>query len=279
MPAVHLRLLASEFQVCSNCPDFLSRFATYVPQARQDFALSRCDTLSVTWTGDEYRIEGGGAQPDFEFDPASTVDAVWRRVFLQAAGLLSDHLFILGGICGVAEGKGFLVIGPPRSGRTTLAVALALRGYEVSGDDLVLLLDGKAVAWPRRFLLPEVSVALLPALANQEAFRSIAAMPRVNVVVPTDPAELGHAWHIRPVEPATVVCLEASFGARSRLRVAQKREAIGRIMPLCAAPTGGRPDWLHDLCRTVDSASTYVLELGDIGMACDALDRAFRSVR
>lgn len=272
----HLRLLACEFQVRTNSLEFLTRFATFVPRAEQAFPVSCSEVVTVTWTDDEYRIAGGDAEDDFELDTGSAVEAVSRRLYRRAANLVPDHIFLIGCLCASVAGQNCLIVGSRRSGKTTLAVALTLRDHDVTGDDLVLLRGGATVAWPRRFLLPEESVLRLPRLLDmQKRFRRIAALPRVDIVVPTDPADFGRPWRIRSEPTETIIYLKPKFGTRSSLRTASKQEMVGLVVPHCAPPISGRKDWLLDVCRTIDGAATYVLELGDVAGACDALEEVF----
>lgn len=268
----HVRLLACTFEIRTNSLEFLTRFATFVPRAEQAFPVLCSDVVTVTWADDEYRIVGGDAEDDFELDAGWAVEAVCRRLYRRAANLLPEHVFLIGCICVAVEGLNCLIIGSRRSGKSTLAVALTLRGCDVTGDDLVLLRDGETVAWPRRFLLPEESVPRLPQLSGvQKRFSTIAALPRVAVTASTDPADLGRPWRIRSQPTKAIIYLKPKFDTHSSLRSGSMQEMLGLVIPHCAPPISGRKDWLLDVCRTIDGAATYVLELGDVAGGCDAL--------
>jgi len=76
----------------------------------------------------------------------------------------------------VAEGKALLLLGSPGSGKTTLATALARRGFKVAADDVVLLDGtGRVTGLPLPFTVKETAWTMLspewPGLAEQPAYR------------------------------------------------------------------------------------------------------------
>lgn len=228
-------------------------------------------TVTVTWTGEEYCFVGDGIAADFELSVPTLVDELFRRLFDRALAALSGHIRI-GAACGSTAGKSFLIAGPKGAGKTVMALQLLLDGFDITGDALALLRSGEAVAYPRKFVLGEESVALVPALAKSERFASIARNPRAQRIILLDPGEFGKPWRISPARVAAIFYLEPNFGAaRSILTPCPKVEMVRRLMPQCAPPASGRRDWLGDLCATVNQADSWVVALGDLPSASEAM--------
>ena len=168
-------------------------------------------------------------------------------------------------------GGAFLIIGPERGGKTTLALGLMLEGLDITGDGLVLLRDGKAHAFPRKFHAREESLGLLPKLRLIDRFAGSVSNPQEGRIVALDPLEFGKPWRIAPATVSTMLYIEPNFGGRSAMRPSSKVEMVRRVLPHCAPPISGRRAWLGDLSATVDRADTFVMELGEFDSAVVAI--------
>jgi hypothetical protein len=258
----NFRLLAAEFAIRTNSAALLDRLRTRMPQAEQDVPVTLREVLDVTWTGTQFRIAGGGEE-DFELSLSSMRDRLTARMQRRAIEALPDHIAIRAA-CGAHAGRSFLLVGPKGSGKTTLALRLLLDGFAMSGDALVLLRDGAAVAVPRKFMLGEAGVAPIAKLAAMPQYRAAAQRPRAGRVVPLDPPSFGMPWRIAPAPVSAIFFLDANHGSRSIVRGCAKADLARRVMPLCAAPVTGRRVWVADLIATIDRAATYVVDFGDL---------------
>ncbi len=275
----YVRLLACEFEVRTNSREVMALLSFVTQRAEQAVPVVERGTVTVTWTGDEFRFEGDGFAADFELSSTSVVDALYHYMHGRAVAALPDHIRI-GAACGTRWGRSFLIAGPPSAGKTVLALHLLLDGFAITGDALVLLRGGEAVPLPRKFQLSEESIALLPELANIERFARTARNPQAQRIIGLDPQSFGKRWRISPAPVAAIFYLEPNFGAaRSTLLPCAKVDMVRCLIPQCAPPVSGRRDWLSDLCATVDRADTYVIALGDLASAAAAIAKALARLR
>jgi hypothetical protein len=264
----HVRLLSCEFEIRTNSRELIDMFSAVTQRAEQDVPVVERCTVTVDWTGDEFRIDIGGMEDDFELSVTSALETLYRRLHSRAIAALPDHIRIYAAT-GMHTGSAFLIIGPERAGKTTLALSLMLEGVDITGDALVLLRDGQALAFPRKFHAHEDSLGRLAKLPL-DRFAGAISNPQEGRIVALDPLEFGKPWRIMPAAVSAVFYIEPNFDGRSTLRRSGKVEMIHRVLPHCAPPMSSRRDWLGDLCATVDRAETFLIELGDLQSALTA---------
>jgi hypothetical protein len=265
----HVRLLSCAFDIRTNSHDLFNRLSSVTQRAEQDVPVRQCCTVTVTWTGEEFRIRGDGIEDDFEFTATLAVETLYQRLHGRAIAALPDHIRI-NAASGLHAGGSFLITGPPRAGKTTLAISLMLAGVDITGDAVALLRDGEAIAFPRKFLAREASIGQVPALRGSDRFAASIGNPQEHRVVALDPLEFDKPWRITPAPVSAIFCIEPNHGARSTVLRSGKVEMMQRLLPYCASPLSGRRDWLGDLCATVDRAETFVIALGDLDSAVAA---------
>lgn len=265
----HIRLLSCEFEIRTNSPELVDRLSYITQRAEQDVTVEQRCTITVTWTGDEFRVHGDGMDDDFEFSVTSALETLYQRLYGQAIATLPDHIRI-NAASGMQGARSFLIMGPERAGKTALALSLMLEGIDITGDGLVLLRDGEALPVPRKFHLREDSIGRVPGLRVIDRFAGCINNPQEGRVVALDPLEFGKPWRIAPALVSTMLYIEPYDGARTTLLRCGKVEMIRRVLPHCAPPISGRRDWLGDLCATIDRAETFVIKLGDLDSAVAA---------
>jgi hypothetical protein len=265
----HIRLLALEFEIETNSQDLFNRLAAVTQRAEQEVPVAQRGVVTVTWTGEEFRVRGDGIEDDFEFTATLAVETLYQRLHGRAIAALPDHIRI-NAASGMHAGGSFLIAGPPRAGKTTLAIGLMLARVDITGDALALLRHREALAFPRKFLAREDSLGQVPALRSIDRFAAGIGNPQEHRVVALDPLEFGKPWRIAPAPVSAIFWIEPNDGARSTVLRTGKIEMMQRLLPYCAAPVSGRRDWLGDLCATVDRAETFVIELGDLDSAVAA---------
>jgi hypothetical protein len=264
----HVRLLSCEFEIRTNSRELIDLFSSVTQRADQNVPVVERYTVTVDWTGDEFRIDIGGVEDDFELSVTSAVETLYHCLHSRAIAALPDHIRIYAAT-GMHTGSAFLIIGPERAGKTTLALSLMLEGVDITGDALALLHDGEALAFPRKFHAREDSLGRLPKLPLDRFAGSI-SNPQEGRIRALDPLEFGKPWRIAPTAVSALFYIEPNFGGRSTLRRSGKVEMIRRVLPHCAPPISGRQSWLGDLCATVNRAETFVVELGDLASAVAA---------
>lgn len=256
------QLLATEFTIDTDSDDVRRRIREAAPSPRQEIGILHCHTLAARQVDGEFRIAGGSGGDDFELTAFYAAENLLRRMHRDALAALPDHVR-LRAVIGRGAGGSFLIAGPRNSGKTTLALRLLFEGCDVSGDDLVLVADGRAMAFPWRFRVNEPSVALLPQLrALPTVVARKGALAR-DWWFPADPTDFGRDWDISPATVGAVFYLEANHGARSRVIETGKLDMARRLLAQATAPPSGRRQWIGDIARMLDGARTCLVELGD----------------
>lgn len=268
----HIRLLCCEFEIRTNSRELIDRLSLITQRAEQDVPVVERRTATIDWTGEEFSINIDGVDPDFEMSVTSALETLYQHLHSRAIAALPDHIPIKAA-SGMHAGRAFLIIGPERAGKTTLALGLMLEGVDITGDELVLLHDGKAHAFPRKFHAREESLGRLPKLRLIAKFAGSVTNPQAGRIVALDPLEFGKPWRIAPASVSTILYIEPNFGGRSALRRSGKVEMVRRVLPHCASPVSGRRAWLGDLSATVDGADTFVMELGELDSAVVAIKK------
>jgi hypothetical protein len=267
-----LRFLACEFEIRSNSADFMARLDYIAQRAQQIFPLEEHCTIDVMWTGEEYRISDASGEADLELSAPFALEVLYDRMHRRALGRLPDHIRIHAA-SGLLPNGVFLIVGPKRAGKTTLALRLIAEAYDMTGDELVLLRDGQAVAFPRKFYVREGSLDLLP---NVNALRTSApfvANPVEGRLIAVDPTRFGRPWRISAAPIAAILFIEPNHGARTTIVPCGKVDMVRRVVAECSPPASGRPGWMADLCRAVDRAETVTIRLGELDSAVVAIAR------
>lgn len=271
-----LRLLACAFEIRSNSADFMARLAYIAQRAEQDFPLARHCRMDVMWTGAEFRISGDDSGPaELELSASVALEVLYERMHRHALDRLSGHIRIHAA-SGLARQGAFLLVGSKRAGKTTLALRLMADAYDITGDELVLLHDGQAVAFPRKFYVRQGSLGLLPQVDALKAGLPFVVHPKEGRLVATDPTQFGRPWQIRPAPVAAIFFIEPNHGATSTILPCRKVEMVRRVIAESTPPASGRPDWIADLCRTVDRAETVTVRLGELDSAVLAIGKILR---
>ncbi len=148
-----IQLVACGFLVSTDDASFVERLDRLMPSAVQDHPVTRRHSFHALGGGDRWRVSEDGCAPEIFPDVDQAVDFVNRRLHELALDALADYTKVHAG-CGTWHGRRFLVVGDRGAGKTTLMTRLLFEGCGVEGDEMVLLRDGEAVAYPRRFGIP-----------------------------------------------------------------------------------------------------------------------------
>lgn len=266
----HLDILATEFTIRTNDSDLFERLPYLAHAAEQEFPLTARAVVDVVRTGAAYRIDGAGFASEHEASLAGAVERLSARLHEAALAALPGHVRIHAASV-MHAGRLVLLVGPKRAGKTTLAVHLLLEGFDVVGDELVLLEHGVAVPYPRPFYVRQSAMSLLPRLGETCRVAPFTVSASEGRMVALAPSALGRPWRIAPVTVAACLYLEPDHSGASTIVAGAKVDMIRRVLPQCAPPGGGRRDWIADVCRTVNGAATATLKLGDLATATIAL--------
>ena len=267
------QVLACEFQIEVDSSDFADRLRYVVQHASQDHAISERVRYRVAAESDRLLVHEDDAVVAVEPTSELALEALFKRIQQRSFAALPDDIRIHAA-SGIHEGRMFLLVGNPHAGKTTLALHLLMAGIRIVGDELVMLRNGMAAAYPRKFYPRESSFDLVPVL------RPLApALPRVYDAdgtkrVAVDPAALGRPWHIARLPVGAIFYLEPDFGRPTSVRRISKVEMVRMVMEQCAPPVSRRADWIGDLCTTINGATAHLLSVGTMETALAAVTEA-----
>lgn len=246
------------------------RIRDVAPFPRQSAAILHRRTLGARSVDGEFRIDAAQDGEDFELTASYAAENLLRRMHREALAALPDPVRLRAAIARHA-GRTFLIVGPQRSGKTTLALALLFDGFDVSGDELVLLHDGQATAFPWRFRVNETSIALLPLLRTVPAVVARNGASARDWWFAVDPTDFGFSWEVAPAPVWAVFYLEPNHGGHSRVIETGKLDMARRLLAQATPPPSNRRGWIGEITGMVDEARTYVVQLGDPAAAAIAM--------
>ena len=166
-----------------------------------------------------------------------------------------------------ASGAGALIIGPSSSGKTTLTLKLAARGWRYLSDDMVLLHEtraGLAVAGLRRLFsvaaaslagsqLPQLDAALGAPVASDPSKRRLVP----EIVFPAGRAE---SCRTRALFFTQVVDADETSVVDMPARTAMQQ--LIRLCPWATYDARTAPDYLRVLARLANECRAYELRAG-----------------
>jgi hypothetical protein len=182
----------------------------------------------------------------------------------QAAPLVHGAALVL-------DSERFILIGPKGSGKTTLTLHLLSRGFDVEGDEHVVLRENDVVARPRAMRIKPGSLGLVPSFAEAILASPFMGEERGGPAYAFDPSLCGRPWHIRAGPAHHLVFIEANHGGTSSIRRLEPEEAFRQLAEHCLLPASGRAVAAARLRRLAHEAKAWVLSLGDLEQGEQAL--------
>jgi hypothetical protein len=259
------QILACEIRIETESREIAERLRYMVQHASQDHEITDRVVYEIAQGGDDLLLRENGAVVATERSSQIIFEILFKRVHHRSFAALPEDIRIHAA-SGVHAGRMFLLVGNQHAGKTTLAIALLASGMQIVGDELVVLRNGLAAAYPRKFYPREVSFDLMPRLKDIAQ-----SLPRVFLVdgprMAVDPFTFNSPWHIARHPIGAIFYLDPNFGSRTKASPCSKIDMTRLVMEQCAPPGSGRRDWIGDLCATVNNASAHLLALGDLDSA------------
>ena len=270
-----LQFLACTVEIRTELAEFADRFRYLAQHADQDHVVTDHAIFDVAREGESYVVREDGAVIFAETSGEIAFSALFERIHARAFAALSDDIRIHAA-SGIDQGRLFLLVGNPLSGKTTLALHLLLEGMEMVGDELVLLRNGLAVAFPRKFYPRESSLALLPGLKLAGSGLPFVIDTHGAKRIAIDPVVLGRPWRIARAPVKAVFYLDPDFSMKTRLYPCTKVDMVRLVLEQCTPPQSRRVGWIADLCAMVNAAAACMIALGDFASIAVAIRDTLR---
>jgi hypothetical protein len=270
------RALTLEVRISTNCPQIDDSLKYIVPNALHEFPLDHQVTYEVHGEDDSYSVFEEQMVLAEKITRDGVLPCLFESIQKRMLGAMPDRVRIHAG-CGSYRTKRFLVIGDKYAGKSTLMTRLLFSGFDVFGDESVLMRSGIVMPVPRKFYLREGSFRLLPQLAE-----IIHRLPFVNSasngrVVAFEPRDAGFEWRLAAAPVDAIFALVPSHGEPTRLESCPKYRMVAHVIKESNPPPERSCNWIGDICAMVDSAQAYELHIGDLDQAVDILMAALTS--
>ena len=272
------RILSCDFVVTVDDDDVARALEVLPFHVSQGVEPSRRHRIEVAKDRHGYRIREDGKSGEHASDASAAAQRVQERINALALLALDSHAKVHAG-CATWQGRGLLVAGAARTGKSTLMARLLYEGFDVQGDDTVLLKDGRAMALPRRFGVRRGTLALIPQLWPEMPAWVADGPPNGYHVLALDPQELGFPWRIAPVPVDAVFFLKPAHGEPSRAVLCPRYRMANYLMSQSTPPAGGARAWIREISTLVARAECFVLEIGELDSAVRAMTDALVDVR
>jgi len=161
-----LELLGVPVRLASGDADLSERLTLCYARVRQVPVHDGALHASAERCGSQWRIHVEGREERYEADAIGAVRAL-NHELLHGIMLRARELYYVHAAAVAWRGRGIVLPGRSRAGKSTLALALVLEGARLLSDE-VLAFDpacGKALAFPRAIKIRDECAAYFPELA------------------------------------------------------------------------------------------------------------------
>jgi len=241
--------------------------------ARQTLPVTSETTIFVETLSNRYSI----TQDDCTFQTNrrswDLAYALLSLIHKQAFQGISNHLRVHAA-CAEYRGSRFIVIGDKGAGKTSLMLKLLLSrdGFQVNGDEMVLIDNSQAMPFPRRFHVKSGYMSLFKSFQS-----AMEASPKFQVspshwLYAFSPAEAGFEWDIdyKPIQG--IYFLTPNHGRGTFVEKCSRLQMLQNIMPLSYLSPSGEQLKIPRFCDLINTVKSYNLHIGN-------LDRAVAIIR
>lgn len=220
--------------------------------------------------GRTYEIKRNGEVCHSSDDISVSVFNLLWLIHRDALGGITDRIRIHAG-CGEWQGRRFIVVGDKGVGKTTLMVRLLYSGFRMISDELILVRDGKALPFPRRFHIKQESTKLLTFMSGLIDTLPFNWTSYGHKMYSFTPQDAGYRWKIDEGDVRAVIYLEPNHGGESYIEECSKYRMVEKVMPMSFLSETADHMKIGGICGLVDNADCFVLHVGDLEGAVSGL--------
>jgi len=242
--------------------DFVSQDASQSLPVRTESVIS----VQADRTG--YHINRDGQRYLVGKRSWDLVYTLLRLIHEHALRTVSNCIRVHAG-CADYNGSRFIVIGEKGAGKTTLMLRMLFdrEGFEVSGDEMVLINEEACMPFPRRFHVKSGNASLVPEI------RPCLERSPGFLVEPSrrlygfSPAEAGFPWNIVSKTIKAIYFLIPNHEGESRVEECSGLQMMQHMMPMSFFSESRDYLKIQRLCRLSNGIRSYRLHIGDLGTA------------
>ncbi len=217
-----------------------------------------------------YRVTGLGPYEILEEEdlvartdsPCDIQFHIYRRAYQRTL-----ERYVLGGWIGLHGGlvsirnERILLLGNKGAGKTTLTSSLLFSNHEIEGDEMVLVQNDTAMAFPRRLHIKPGTEAQVPDLTPL-----LPGLPTASsdgqLLHGLDPTEIGRPWKIRSGRLDHVVWIEPNHGNDTHLKNLSSLDTVQRLTDSYLG-WGQTKSQVFNYCSALARHGGHELALGD----------------
>jgi hypothetical protein len=265
MPEIVFRTLRHEYHLL--CPDQKSAadmaFMEIVPDM-PDFNLRKVD-IPLELDQGYYRLRL--ADDDVTEGSAGQILNRLHRLILDDVldSEMGCPIFHCGTLINPVDPSGRIaIVGSKGHGKTTLMLSLLAQGFQMEGDEHLVLRENEVVARPRTLRVKTGSLDLVPAfVAALKASPSIEEWDGIHFYS-FNPKKAGLAWTIAPGRLDHILILEANHGGRSVIHPLHPELALKKILKEAIFPDQGKAVAFARFRSTILGVKCHSLRNGDL---------------
>ena len=263
-------MLHSSFIIRTECKSLAQDLDFITQDVEQDFPILSESVYDISWEDKRYQILDNGKLCNTTRTPSSLIynllGLIHNQVFKDIRGCIRIHAG-----CGEYNGKRFLIVGDKGTGKTTLMTRLLFEGFRIDGDELVIVHNEKVTPFPRRFLIKESSVELLPQVKSM-----IDSVPYIQAddgskIYSFAPSDAGFSWKIETRRTDTFFYLESNHSGDTRVEKCPKYLMVQKVMPRTFLSNTHDHLKIGQLCKMIDLSDCYILHIGKLEWAVSSL--------
>ncbi len=264
------QILTARVTLRTDCHEVAQKIGYLSQDARQEFAVCHAFSYEILRREDHFEVFCGKEHCASERELWLAIFSLQRLIHGRVFEMMDDVTRIHAG-WGSIDGKAFLIVGDSLAGKTTLVTRLLYGGIRIGGDELVLVRDGRAMPFPRRFHIKSESLRLLPQLRPLVETMPFVTKDNGLSIYAFSPTEAGFDWSIEYREVKHLFFLESNHGGRSWAEVCPKHRMVQHLMPRSYFSESQDYRKIGELCGMVNEAACFTLHVGDLDAATGAV--------
>jgi hypothetical protein len=245
-----------------NVIDFVSQDASQNTPVRTE------SFISVQTDRNGYRINRDGQCYQVGKSSWDLVYTLLRLIHEQVFQNVPDCIRVHAGCADYRDSR-FIVIGDKGAGKTTLMLRMLFenKGFQVSGDEMVLINGNCGMPFPRRFHIKSGNVRLVPeigpCLEKSPGFQ----VEGSHWLHGFSPTEAGFPWKIVSKQINAVYFLTPNHDGDSRVEECSGLQMVQKMMPMSYFSESDEHLKIQELCRLSSEVRSYFLHIGYLDKA------------